>query len=168
MQCRSPLIFRKNFNIVNSWIVHPLTCLLSAGFTAILEYHCNIGVHCNIGGIKTLEAAFTQGQRRIQNPVRLLRWSVLHLLTIFAKGILSNISRSKGNQTTKCRQLIEYNTRNIFLEKSYTKGGGETSPNYFLKTQNWVYMWINSLKVYTVYLCQNISKAIFVLKMFKF
>ena len=25
-------------------------------------------------------------------------------------------------------QLIEYNTRNIFLENSYTKRGGETSP----------------------------------------
>ena len=25
-------------------------------------------------------------------------------------------------------QLIEYNTRNIFLEKSYSKYGGETSP----------------------------------------
>ena len=28
-------------------------------------------------------------------------------------------------------QLIEYNMRNIFLEKSYTKCGGETSPRPF-------------------------------------
>ena len=28
----------------------------------------------------------------------------------------------------KYGQLIEYNMRNIFLEKSYTKCGGETSP----------------------------------------
>ena len=28
-------------------------------------------------------------------------------------------------------QLIEYNMRNIFLEKSYTKYGGETSPRPF-------------------------------------
>ena len=28
--------------------------------------------------------------------------------------ILSNISRSKGNQTTKFGQLLEYNMRNIF------------------------------------------------------
>ena len=28
----------------------------------------------------------------------------------------------------KFGQLIEYNARNIFLEKSYTKFGGETSP----------------------------------------
>ena len=41
--------------------------------------------------------------------------------------ILPNISRSKGNQTMKFGQLIEYNMRNIFLEKSYTKCGGETS-----------------------------------------
>ena len=35
--------------------------------------------------------------------------------------ILPNISRSKGNQTMIFAQLIEYNMRNIFLKKSYTK-----------------------------------------------
>ena len=39
--------------------------------------------------------------------------------------ILLNISRSKGNQATKFGQLIEYNMKD-FLEKSYTKCGGET------------------------------------------
>ena len=42
--------------------------------------------------------------------------------------ILPSISRSKGNQTMKFGQLIEYNMKNIFLEKSYTKCGGETFP----------------------------------------
>ena len=32
---------------------------------------------------------------------------------------LSNISRSKGNETMTSAQLIEYNMRKIFLEKSY-------------------------------------------------
>ena len=41
---------------------------------------------------------------------------------------LPNISRSKGNQTMKFDQLIEYYMRNIFLEKSYAKSGGETIP----------------------------------------
>ena len=45
--------------------------------------------------------------------------------------ILSNISGSKGNQTMKFGQLIKYNMRNIFLEKSYTKCGGETIPKPF-------------------------------------
>ena len=40
--------------------------------------------------------------------------------------ILVNISRSKGNQTMKFDQLKEYNMRNIFLEKSYTKCDGKT------------------------------------------
>ena len=31
----------------------------------------------------------------------------------------------------KSGQLIEYNIRNIILEKSYTKYGGETSPRPF-------------------------------------
>ena len=42
--------------------------------------------------------------------------------------ILPNISRSKSNQAMKFGQLIEYNMRNIFVEKSYTKCAGETIP----------------------------------------
>ena len=45
--------------------------------------------------------------------------------------ILPNISRSKANQTMKFGQLIEHTIRNIFLENSYTKCGGETSPRLF-------------------------------------
>ena len=52
---------------------------------------------------------------------------------IMAINISHNISRSKANQTTKFDQLIEYNTRNIFLEKSYTKYVGEASPKPFYK-----------------------------------
>ena len=47
--------------------------------------------------------------------------------------VLSNISRSKGNQTMKFGQSKEYNMRNIFLEKSYIKYGRETIPITFLK-----------------------------------
>ena len=42
--------------------------------------------------------------------------------------ILPNISRSKDNQAIKFGQLIECNMRNIFLENSYTKSGGEAIP----------------------------------------
>ena len=49
---------------------------------------------------------------------------------------MTNISRSKGNQAMKFGQLIEYNMKNIFLEKSHTKCGGETIPEPFLKNQN--------------------------------
>ena len=45
--------------------------------------------------------------------------------------VLSNISSNKGNQTMKFGQLIECKMQNIFLEKSYTKYGGETSPRPF-------------------------------------
>ena len=48
-----------------------------------------------------------------------------------AINILLNILRNKSNQTMKFGQLIEYNMRNIFLEKSYTKCGGETIPRPF-------------------------------------
>ena len=41
--------------------------------------------------------------------------------------ILPNISRSKGNQTLKCGQVIEYINRNISLPKSCRTWGRETS-----------------------------------------
>ena len=61
---------------------------------------------------------------------------------------LSDISRSKCNHTKKFGQLIEYNTRNIFLVESCTKFGGQTSPRPFYENQNRAYLWINSLKCY--------------------
>ena len=63
--------------------------------------------------------------------------------------ILTNISRSKGNQTIKYGQLIEYNMKKNFLEKSYIKYGGILFPDPFLKNQNWAYLWINNPKFYT-------------------
>ena len=42
--------------------------------------------------------------------------------------MMSYILRSKGNQIMKFGQLIEYYMRNLFLEKSFTKCGGETIP----------------------------------------
>ena len=38
-------------------------------------------------------------------------------LQLIAIHILPNISQSKGNQTMKFAQLIEYNKRNIFIQK---------------------------------------------------
>ena len=55
---------------------------------------------------------------------------------IIITHLLPNISRSKDNKTMKFGQLIECNMRNIFLEKSYTKCGGEASTRPFYKNQN--------------------------------
>ena len=40
---------------------------------------------------------------------------------------MPNISQSKGNRTMKFGQLIKYNKRNVFLQKSWWKWGRETS-----------------------------------------
>ena len=48
-------------------------------------------------------------------------------LQTIAKHILPNISQSKGNQTMKFGQLMEYNKTNFFLEKICRKCGKETS-----------------------------------------
>ena len=42
--------------------------------------------------------------------------------------VLQNILRNKDNQAMKFGQLRKYNMKNIFLEKPYTKCGGEISP----------------------------------------
>ena len=50
---------------------------------------------------------------------------------------LPNMSGSKGNQTMKIDQLIEYNnTKSIFLEKSSIKCGEEAIPWPFSKKSN--------------------------------
>ena len=47
--------------------------------------------------------------------------------------LLLNITRSKGNQTIKFGQSMEYNMRNIFPEKSNIKCGKEANPRPFYK-----------------------------------
>ena len=68
--------------------------------------------------------------------------------------VLPNISRIKGNHAMKSGQLIEYHMRNIFLENSYTERVGETIPMHipilFPKNQICIYVWVRSLKFYTV------------------
>ena len=48
-----------------------------------------------------------------------------------ALNILPNISESRGNQTMKFHQLIEFNMRITFVEKSYSKNGEENIPRPF-------------------------------------
>ena len=57
--------------------------------------------------------------------------------------ISTNISISKGNQAMKFGRFIEYNSRNIFLEKSH-----KCEHISITITQNWAYLWINVLKIY--------------------
>ena len=46
--------------------------------------------------------------------------------------ILPNISRSKGNQTMKFGQLIEYNKGNIFIQKLCKNETDRLGPDLFL------------------------------------
>ena len=56
----------------------------------------------------------------------------------------------------KFGQLTEYNMRNISLINSKQNEVKKLFPDPILKNKNWVYLWINSLKFYTVccILCQ--------------
>ena len=47
----------------------------------------------------------------------------------------------------KFAQLIEYNMRNIFLEKSTQNVVEKLFSGPSIKNKNWAYLWINSLKV---------------------
>ena len=58
-----------------------------------------------------------------------------------------NISRNKGNIT-----------RETFFLKNHTQNAVEILfPDTFLKNWDWAYLWINSLKFYTVYFYLNPS-----------
>ena len=51
-----------------------------------------------------------------------------------------NILRSKGNQTMKFGQLIEYNKRNIFFLKNHTENeAGRPLPGFFLFFEKSIY-----------------------------
>lgn len=45
---------------------------------------------------------------------------------------LPDISKHEGNQTIKYRQLIEYDVKNIFLQKLSINEAGKLVPNQFL------------------------------------
>ena len=70
-------------------------------------------------------------QNGLIRKIRLI--SIFHDITawLVAIHLSPNISRSIGNHTLNFGQLIEYNMRNIFLEKSYIKCGRETSSRLF-------------------------------------
>ena len=72
---------------------------------------------------------------------------------IITKLILPNISRTKDNQAAKFGQLIEYNVRNIFLEKWYVKYGKKVVPDSFSKSNLSIPLDQQSvfLQFYTVY-----------------
>ena len=55
---------------------------------------------------------------------------------IITIDILPNISRKKDNQTMKFGHLIDYNMRNILLEKLCAKCGGGTSSGPFSKNDS--------------------------------
>ena len=75
--------------------------------------------------------------------------------------ILSNISRSKGNQTMKIDQLIACNMRIIFLAKSYTKCGRETIPRPVSKKSTLsIFLYQSSKVLYSLYLLYAKLRAI--------
>ena len=76
----------------------------------ILNYFWNSSISCGTSGIK----------------------AAANLLTNNYNTHLPNISRSKGNQTMKYEQVIKYNNRNIFLQKSCRRWGKELVPDLFL------------------------------------
>ena len=66
--------------------------------------------------------------------------------------MLTNISRSKGNHAMKLSQVIEYDTRNIFLKTHAQNVVVNLFPDPFLKNKNRAYLWINTLKFYVVFM----------------
>ena len=75
--------------------------------------------------------------------------------------ILPNILKSKGNQTMKFGKLMEYNMRNIFLDKSNSKCGGENSLRSFSgKLRMNVYLDQQSKVLYSLFLLNTKLRAL--------
>ena len=55
---------------------------------------------------------------------------------IITINILPNISRSKGNQTMKLGQSIEYNMRDLFQKKHIQNVAEKIVPDPFINNQN--------------------------------
>ena len=54
--------------------------------------------------------------------------------------MMSGISRSKGSQAMKFGQLMEDNTRNIFLQKSCRNEAGRLAPDLLLFLKKFLYI----------------------------
>ena len=63
-------------------------------------------------------------------------------------NIAQYLSMSKNNPTIKLGKFIEYNMRNIFLEKSYRKCGGGNITGPFSKNSKLAYLCFKSPKFY--------------------
>ena len=75
---------------------------------------------------------------------------------------MTNISKSKGNQTMQFGQLIEYNMRKVLLKKSCTKCGEKLFSDPFLKSPNWLYLWIIINKIMrslNIVICDGINNC---------
>ena len=74
-------------------------------------------------------------EKRLDKKVKLMRnfvtsQSEIQIITIY---VMTNISRSKGNEVMEFGQLIEYNVKNNFLQKFYTENEvGRLIPEIFL------------------------------------
>ena len=64
----------------------------------------------------------------MKDTVNFKIYDVTAFLTNSCNTHIAQYLESKGNQTMKFGQLIDYNMKTIFIEKWYTKCGGETSP----------------------------------------
>ena len=84
---------------------------------------------------KFLSSIFGYLEKQVdqKDKVNVKFYDVITWETDIAIHTLPSISRIKGSQTVKFRQLTEYDMRNTFLKKSYAKCGGETIARPFSK-----------------------------------
>ena len=104
-------------------VTYKLTQHLSTKFFHFNKFFINLYLQVFLTNAGNLKVHFKNALKMMST----FMMSQLEKQTI-AIHILPSISRPKRNQTMKFAQLIEYNMENIFLEKSYTKCGGETRP----------------------------------------
>ena len=77
--------------------------------------------------IVTFLSCFGYVEKQLDNEAK-VNFKLFHVTDCTTNNCDAHtVSRSKHNQTMKFDQLIKY-TRNIFLQKLYTKCAGDTTP----------------------------------------
>ena len=99
-----------------------------------------------------LKSSFYSHRNRLIRKIRLILKFMTSLTgkQAIVIDLLANISRCKSNQTLKFGQFIKYNTRGIFLRKHTGNLVEKLFSDLFSKKSKLRYLWINTLKFYTI------------------
>ena len=83
-----------------------------------------------------LEIPPTHAKVHLKSAPQKLNFLMVKAIQKVIHQIVATNALAHGSQTMKFGQLIEYNMRMVFLEKSFTKCGGEANPTLKIESKS--------------------------------